>query len=217
MLNSTLSAKCGVNHAAVSKISFRGARTMDERRGMSDFHILWLQESSSRWYDHEWLKADYRPDSSILQESSRAREWTEWSSIVLWPTSTIFHLYAHCCSAELRFFSSEHFLALQCISRLCRVFFSCHIKHFSAMLSLFLLCQAFFFLADHLFPLSSIFLLCWGLLSSSEHFSTTLRTSRLFQSFLFYAERCFGSSKHFQLCWTFFLLCQAFFGYAEHF
>ncbi len=111
------------------------------------------------------------------------------------PASTILRLYAHSCSAELSFFSAEHFLPLPSILRLCRVFFSampnifqpcwptfCSAKLFSSIVITCFLCHALFFCAD---------------LSSSEHFSLTLSTARLFPSFLFYAERCFGSSKHF--------------------
>ena len=135
------------------------------------------------------------------------------------------------CGPQVRYFAYMYIAALpSCISSLLSTFrlfqaflgyaecFFCHTKHFSAMLSPFLLCQAFFFHADHLLPWPSTFLLCWGLLSSSEHFSATLSTSRLFQSFISYSERCFGSSKHISAMLNiFFLLCQAFFGYAEHF
>ncbi len=63
-----------------------------------------------------------------------------------WPKRKILCLYAHCCSAELYFFSAEYFFAVPSMSQLYRVFS--------------VLCQAFFFHADHLFPLPSIFLLC---------------------------------------------------------
>ena len=136
---------------------------------------------------------------------------------VLWPTSTILRLYAHCCSADLRFFSAGHFLALPSISRLCRVFF--------------LLCQAFFSYAEPFSTLPSIFLPCWLLVSFAKHLSSVLSTSQLSRAF-------FGHAKHFSvlpiislLCGDvfrlfqayfryaghFFLLCQAYLGYAEHF
>ena len=127
--------------------------------------------------------------------------------VLLWPTSTILCLYAHCCSAELPFFSAGTSSALPSISRLCRV--------------LFLLCRAFFSYAfvwalfcsaKHFSPMLITCLIGWALLSSSEHFSAMLSTSWLFQSFLFYAERTFGFSKHF---WA--MLTEHFFCSAKHF
>ena len=89
-------------------------------------------------------------------------------------------------------------------------FFFCSAKHFCSILITF-------------FPLPTIFLLCWALLTSSEHFSATLSISRLFQSFLVYTERCFGSSrqhffcsaKHFSTILSTFRLFQEFFCYAK--
>ena len=76
-------------------------------------------------------------------------------------------------SPQVQYFAYMHFAALpSCVSsllstiRLFQAFlgyaecFFCHTKHFSAMLSHFLLCQALFFHADHLLPLPSMFLLC---------------------------------------------------------
>ncbi len=63
------------------------------------------------------------------------------------PTSTILRLYAHCVSAELRFFSAEHFSSLPSICQLYWALFS---------------------------ALRSIFCLCCVLLSSSKNFSSML-------------------------------------------
>ncbi len=134
------------------------------------------------------------------------------------------------CGPQVQYFAYMHIAALpNCVSSLLTTFWLFQAKFF-------LLCQAFFSYAAHLFPLPSILLLCWALLSSSENFSATLSTSRiisflrwevfrLFQAFFSYAEHFFCSAKHFSdmlstfaallciflLCKVFFLLCRVFF------
>ncbi len=128
------------------------------------------------------------------------------------------------CGPQVQYFAYMHIAALpNCVSSLLTTFWLFQAKFF-------LLCQAFFNYAAHLFPLPSILLLCWALLSSSQNFSATLSTSRIisflrFQAFFSYAEHFFCSAKHFSdmlstfaallciflLCKVFFLLCRVFF------
>ncbi len=99
-----------------------------------------------------------------------------WRPLLLWPTSTILRPYAHCCSAELRFFSAEQ---PPSISRLCRVFFSATPSIFQVCWTLFCSAKHFSSMLITWFPLPSIFLLYWALkflavpsiFSHAKHFS----------------------------------------------
>ena len=105
-------------------------------------------------------------------------------------TSTTFILYAHCCSADLFFFSTFRFL---------QALFD-YSQRFSAMLGVKRLCRTISSMLIIFFPFY-------------QAFCSLLSISRLCQAFCFHAERFFALPRIF-VCTEPFRLCQVFFFYA---